>query len=141
VLLHYEHKNENNAENGRIEAALPARRRLLMIGQAGDRTDDAIRGLARAAWALEPDLLLVKDLEGYLRGRAPGEVPRLIVEELRRAGAPASRFEVHGTELAAVRRALDWAEPGDLLVLLVHENRRGVMQLLESARGPASPQH
>ncbi len=133
VLVDYAHNTEALAAIGRIAGALPAARRLLMIGQAGDRTDDAIRGLARAAWALEPDLLLVKELGGYRRGRPPGEVPRLIVEELERAGAPASRYEVHDSELAAVRRALDWARPGDLLVLLVHEDRRGVMELLERA--------
>jgi UDP-N-acetylmuramyl tripeptide synthase len=134
VLIDYAHNRDALAAIGRIAGALPARRRLLMIGQAGDRTDDAIRGLARAAWALEPDLLLVKELGGYLRGRAEGEVPRLIVDELRRAGVPDSRFEVHESELAAVRRAIDWAEPGDLLVLLVHEDRQGVMELLGAQR-------
>ena len=134
VLVDYAHNTEALAAIGRIAAAIPARRRLLMIGQAGDRTDDAIRGLARAAWALEPDLLLVKELGEYRRGRAPGEVPRLIEDELRRAGVPESRYEVHESELAAVRRALAWAEPGDLLVLLVHQDRHEVMRLLEAAR-------
>ena len=134
VLVDYAHNTEAMAAIGRVAAAIPARRRLLLIGQAGDRTDDAIRGLARAAWALEPDLLLVKELGEYRRGRAPGEVPRLLVEELRRIGAPESRYEVHESELAAVRRALAWAEPGDLLVLLVHQDRQGVMRLLQGAR-------
>jgi UDP-N-acetylmuramyl tripeptide synthase len=133
VLVDYAHNTEAMAAIGRMAAAIPARRRLLLIGQAGDRTDDAIRGLARAAWALEPDLLLVKELGEYLRGREPGDVPRLIVDELRRAGVPESRYEVHGSELAAVRRALAWAEPGDLLVLLVHQDRQEVMRLLEGA--------
>ena len=134
VLVDYAHNTEAMAAIGRMAAAIPARRRLLMIGQAGDRTDDAIRGLARAAWALEPDLLLVKELAEYRRGRAPGEVPRLIVDELRRAGVPEGRYEVHDSELAAVRRALAWGRPGDLLVLLVHQDRREVMRLLEGAR-------
>ena len=56
------------------------------------------------------------------------------MDELRRAGVPDSRFEVHESELAAVRRAIDWAEPGDLLVLLVHEDRQGVMELLGAQR-------
>ena len=136
VLVDYAHNREALAAVGRIAAALPARRRLLLIGQAGDRTDDAIRGLARAAWALEPDLLLVKELGGYRRGRAPGEVPGLIVDELRRIGVPAARYEIHESEIAAVRRALDWARPGDLLLLLVHEDRDSVMALLEPASAP-----
>jgi hypothetical protein len=33
--------------------------------------------------------------------------------------------------MAAVREALEWARPGDLLVLAVHEDRRAVVALLD----------
>ena len=37
------------------------------------------------------------------------------------------------TEVEAVERALAWAEPGDLLVLLVHEERSRVLERLREA--------
>ena len=37
------------------------------------------------------------------------------------------------TEVEAAERALAWAEPGDLLVLLVHEERGRVLELLRAA--------
>ena len=136
VLVDYAHNADALAAVSRVAAAIPAQRRLLLLGQAGDRTDDAIRGLTRAAWALAPDLLLIKELAEYRRGREPGEVPRLIVSELERLGAPPSRYEVVPDELSAVRRALEWARRGDLLLLLVHENRAEVMKFLRTRTAP-----
>ena len=47
----------------------------LLLGQAGDRDDEAIRALARTAWVPRPrlpDRIALKDVDGYLRGRASG---------------------------------------------------------------------
>jgi len=41
---------------------LPARRRVLCFGQAGDRPDDLIRKLARSAWAIGLDRVIVPEL-------------------------------------------------------------------------------
>jgi cyanophycin synthetase len=57
-------------------ASLRGDRRLLVgIGVAGDRRDDDIRDVARAVHELAPDRVLVRDLEHYLRGRAPARSP------------------------------------------------------------------
>jgi UDP-N-acetylmuramyl tripeptide synthase len=103
-----------------------------MIGQAGDRDDDAIRELARAAWALHPDRVIVKEMDQYLRGRAPGEVPRLLAEEFLRLGLASEAVSIAKKEIDGARAALDWAEPGDLLVLAVHQERRAVLGLISS---------
>jgi len=92
----------------------------LLLGQAGDREDDAIRALARTAWTARPDRIVLKDLDGYLRGREPGEVPALLHAELLAQGAPADRITVVTDETSGVRALLEWARAGDLLVLPVH---------------------
>jgi cyanophycin synthetase len=76
----------------------------------------------------------VKEMDAYLRGRAPGEVPGLMADELRRAGLPETAISTPGTEIPAVREALGWARPGDLLVLTLHQDRRGVLEMLEGLR-------
>ena len=58
--------------------AIPAKRRVLSFGQAGDRTDDLIRQLARNAWAIGLDKIIVSELEAYWRGREYGDVFALI---------------------------------------------------------------
>ena len=35
-----------------------------------------------------------------------------------------------GPDIARVRKSLEWALPGDLLVLAVHQDRRAVLELL-----------
>jgi len=115
-------------------AALPAERRLVLIGQAGDRTDEAIRELARAALALRPDRVVLKEMERYLRGRRPGEVPGIMADELARLGVPPEAVSRPGSELDAVRDALTWARAGDLLLLTVHQDRPLVLALLERLR-------
>jgi len=129
ILLDYAHNPHGMSALVRVARTLPARRRLVMLGQAGDRGDEAIRELARAAWALEPDRVVVKEMDQYLRGRKPNEVPTLLAEEFLRLGLPQEAISCPGPDLAGVREALAWARPGDLLVLAVHQDRRAVLGL------------
>ena len=86
ILLDFAHNPHGMSALVDVARTLPADRRLVLVGQAGDRNDEAIRALARAAWELQPDHVVVKDMEGYLRGRAPGEVPTLLADEFSRLG-------------------------------------------------------
>jgi cyanophycin synthetase len=131
VLLDFAHNPHGMSALVEVARTIPAKRRLVLVGQAGDRSDQAIRALARAAWELRPDCVLVKDMETYLRGRAPGEVPALLADEFTRVGLPRNAVSRAGPEIAAVQKALEWARPGDLLVLAVHEDRRAVLDLLD----------
>ncbi len=125
-----------------MAAALPAKRRLIVFGQAGDREDEAIREMARMAWKARPDRVIVKELVKYLRGREPGEVPAMIEDELRRLGADAGAVEHADHELEAVEKALAWAREGDLLLLISHEKRTQVLarmaQLVEIGWQPGT---
>ncbi len=106
-----------------LDAAAQARGRGrlgLLLGQAGDRDDDAIGDLARTAWRATPDRVVLKDLDGYLRGRARGDVPALLRAALIGAGARADQLELADDETDGVTRLLAWARPGDLLVMPVH---------------------
>jgi cyanophycin synthetase len=130
ILLDYAHNPHGMAALVGVAQTFPARRRLVMLGQAGDRDDEAIRDLARAAWTLQPDRVVVKEMDQYLRGRALGEVPALLADEFSRLGAPDAAIFRVGPEMDGVREALTWAQPGDLLVLAVHQERRAVLGLL-----------
>ncbi len=135
VLLDYAHNPHGLAALLELAATLPAKRRLLLLGQAGDRDDEAIRDLARTAWRLRPDRVIVKELPTMLRGRRLGEVPAILEDELLRLGARREEVAHAATELEAVRQALDWARPGDLLLLLVHTDREEAMAMLRRSGG------
>ena len=134
IVVDYAHNPHGMHALAEATSAIPARRRLVMLGQAGDRSDAAIRELAAAALELRPDRIIAKEMDQYLRGRAPGEVPGLIVDELRRRGLPPERVTAGGREPEAVREALAWGKPGDLLILALHQDREEVLELFASLR-------
>jgi hypothetical protein len=75
--------------------------------------------------------VVVKEMDEYLRGRPPGEVPALLADEFSRLGLPDQAVSRAGPDIAGVRQSLEWALPGDLLVLAVHQDRRAVLELLK----------
>ncbi|MFP5310142.1 MAG: Mur ligase family protein [Actinomycetes bacterium] len=115
-------------------AALPAQRRLVMIGEAGDRPDDLIARMVGALHAGGADHVVAVDLPSYLRGREPGEVPDLVRRTLLDLGVPPARVETAEDPLAGTRLLLEQLEPGDVALLLVLEQREEVVTLLR-ARG------
>src|SRR5476649_2885105 len=62
----------------------------MLLGHAGNRQDADIEALARVAAQSRPDLVVVKEIPTHLRGRAPGEIPRIIHDALLSAGVPGS---------------------------------------------------
>ncbi len=105
----------------------------VLLGHAGNRKDEDIEALARTAAEFRPDLVVVKENDSQLRGRAPGEVPGLIRRELLRLGLPDAALPMRDTELDAAHYALQWARPGDVLALPLHSAaaRAAVVAMLE----------
>ena len=92
----------------------------LLLGQAGDRSDDDIRALATTAARYRPAHIVLKDIAAYMRGRAPGEVAAVLRGGLSDAGIDASAMEYADDEERGARALLAWGRPGDVLVLPVH---------------------
>ena len=135
VLVDYAHNPDGLRGFLSVATQLRGRGRLgLLLGHAGNRRDSDIAELARVAAEFKPDLIVVKEDEAHLRGRAPGEIPRIIREELLRLGFEASALPVHDNELAAARFALDWARAGDVLALPLHSPsaRAALVSILQS---------
>lgn len=112
----------------------PTGRLGTLLGQAGNRQDSEIEALARVTAQFRPELVVVKENEAHLRGRQPGEIPRLVYAALIGAGLPEASLPVRMSELEAVRCALEWARPGDVLALPVHSTaaRAAVLQMLSA---------
>ena len=111
-------------------------RLALLLGQAGNREDADIDSLAEVAASARPDLVVVKELASYLRGRSGGEIPALLRGALARAGIGRERVADAADEDEAVRMALAWSRPGDVLVLPLHsrDGRAHALALLERLR-------
>jgi cyanophycin synthetase len=122
VLIDYAHNPEGLNGLMTVAARLPRKGRLaVLLGQAGNREDADIELLAATAARFHPDLVVIKEIETYLRGRALGETPALIKAALLRAGVPEAALEICSSEIGAVTRVLKWAQAGDLLVMPLHQ--------------------
>jgi cyanophycin synthetase len=121
VLIDYAHNPDGLQQLLQVARALKPRRLALLLGQAGNRDDAAIRALAHTAAAFSPDRIVIKELPLMLRGRALGDVPWLLEQGLRDAVLPAATVLTHeAEEEAAARTLLAWAQPGDVVVLPIH---------------------
>lgn len=121
VIIDYAHNPDGLRGVLAVARRLAGPGRLLMLlGQAGDRGDADIAALAAVAAQAGPDLVVIKEMAGYLRGRAPGEVPGILRGALQSHGLGAARVLESGSEIDAARAALAAAQPGDVVVLLVH---------------------
>lgn len=118
VLVDFAHNPHAMRALFGIARSLPAKRRILCFGQAGDRTDEQIRELARSAWAIGLDRIVISELAAYARGRAPGEVVGILRDELKRSGAYDEQILYFEKESDSFDAALQWARPGDLVILL-----------------------
>lgn len=131
VLIDFAHNPHGLAAVIDMAERLPARRRALIIGQAGDRRDEDIRDFASAASALEFDRILIKRLDKYRRGRPLREAARILRTQFLAEGYPTSQLAEYQSELGAFKAAMKWAEPGDQVVFLVHEDRDAALALLD----------
>lgn len=137
IFLDYAHNPDGLA--GLLDIAQARRgdgRLALLLGQAGNREDEQIRELAAVAARYAPDLVVVKDIDGFLRGRVAGEVADVIRNELLRLGMNGAALPVRLREADAAREALGWARAGDVLVLPVHslDAKAEVAGLLDTLR-------
>jgi UDP-N-acetylmuramyl tripeptide synthase len=110
----------------------PAQRRLVMLGHAGDRSNADISKLTEVAARLKPDLVVIYELEDYLRGRSAGEIPSLIFEVMTQLGVDKNQVVITSNPVAAAQHALAWAREGDVLLLQTLGDREKVLKLLEA---------
>ncbi|HMA46415.1 MAG TPA: Mur ligase family protein, partial [Frankiaceae bacterium] len=143
VLLAVAQAIARTAAVGGVPAPITA-----IIGTAGDRPDDTLRGLGRIA-AGRAQRLVIKETLDYLRGRSRESV----IGEMRAGAAEGgwhAEIPVFESEVAALRHELDRTEPAqrsgtetgpdagpgvqagppELIVLLCHEQRTEVFELL-----------
>jgi UDP-N-acetylmuramyl tripeptide synthase len=122
VLLDYAHNPDGLRALLAVAESLrgPDGRLLLLLGQAGNRDDAAIRALAHVAAMATPAVIAIKELPDFLRGRAWGEVPSLLDAALRAEGQEATSIRRHEDEMAGARALTTMARAGDVVVLPVH---------------------
>lgn len=106
----------------------------VVSGMPGDRPNEEIEDVARQIAAARPRRIILRELEGYLRGRAEGEIPALLERSMVAAGISAETISRAANECAALERALEGTAPGELIAILPSIEGEDVKTMLD-ARG------
>ncbi|HEX6902947.1 MAG TPA: cyanophycin synthetase [Thermoanaerobaculia bacterium] len=139
VLLDYAHNAHGMAAMARTVRELNVTgRRIGVLAAPGDRRDEDILDIARAA-APAFDFIILRE-DDHLRGRKSGESGELVRRGLLEAGFPAERVSpgIYGEE-EAIQRALETAQPGDLLVIFGDKLERTWKQIVGFGRSDGAP--
>jgi len=106
-------------------------RLCVSIGQAGDRSNDALDALAEAVFAADPEYVLLRKIAGYERGRGTDEVPKRLQSHLVQQGFDHSKTAICIDEVDSLSKAEEWANGKDLVVHLIHIQRKPVQAWLK----------
>lgn len=125
-VLDYAHNPEGAQALGSLLALLQvqkAGRLIVVVGSPGDRLDADIVAFAESIVAMKPDVVMVRELPDHLRGRELGDVPALFRGVVEAAGIAFARVD---DEVDAIDRCAADAQPGDLVAIFPHVDRRRV---------------
>ena len=102
-----------------------------IIGTAGDRPDDTLRGIGRIA-AQRAQRIAVKETRKYLRGRTPSSVVGELLDGVKSGGGVVAEVPVYRTETGALRAEVNGRSSSTprVIVLMCHEERDEVFELL-----------
>jgi cyanophycin synthetase len=107
----------------------PGGRLRLLLGTAGDRTDEILQALSEIASHGADDVVLVEKLS-YLRGRDRAEMLDLL-----RSGLHDRAVAAYADEPAALLAALEAAHAGDVIAVMTHEQRADLDALIRGRGG------
>jgi cyanophycin synthetase len=107
----------------------------VIVGTAGDRPDDTLRGIGKIA-GKRAQRVAIKETTKYLRGRSRESVVGEIMAGIAAAGRSTSDVPVYESETAALRAELalnggsSRSDAPRVIVLMCHEEREEVFALL-----------
>ncbi len=132
ILVDFAHNQHGVTALANMVNHMDAERVVLLMGQAGDRSDKDIHDLTVAGCSMSPDHLMICEMPGYERGREVGEAAGLIREAALGQGMRADAISHHESPTAAAEFALGDARQGDLIILLALTQRDKVLRLVHA---------
>lgn len=132
VIVDFAHNAHSVAAVTSTVGRLSARQKWALFGSAGDRSDDEIAAIASGVCAIEPDHVVIVEVEPYLRGRLLGEVSDIMKRACLQSGMAKSRIHFAESPLAGVKLAIDRMQADDLGMFLVLFERDEVIDFIKS---------
>jgi UDP-N-acetylmuramyl tripeptide synthase len=132
AIVDFAHNAHSVAAVADTVGRMPARQKWALFGSAGDRSDEEIAAIARGVCALQPDYVVIAEVEDYLRGRVLGEVSEIMKQACLQSGLAENRIIFAESPLAGVKLAVSRLQADDLGLFLVLSEREQVIDYLKS---------
>jgi UDP-N-acetylmuramyl tripeptide synthase len=132
AIVDFAHNEHGVAAIVETVGRMPANRKWVLFGSAGDRSDEHIAAIASGVCSIRPDEVVITELEHYLRGREPGEVSHIMKQACLRSGIAEANIHLVANPLAGVAMAVQQMDEGDLGLFLTLSQRDEVIDYLKS---------
>jgi UDP-N-acetylmuramyl tripeptide synthase len=137
VIVDFAHNEHGvNAIVGTV-TRMPAHNKWVLFGSAGDRSDEHMAAIAHGLCSIDPDHVVITELEKYLRGRRLGEVSQIMRKACLNSGMPADRIHLMDSPLDGVKFALEHMAADDLGLFLVLSERSEIIEYLKARQQSA----
>ena len=130
VIVDFAHNVHSMEAMASTLNAMPAQRKFLMLGHAGDRSNAEITALTQSILAIHPDYLMITETPEYLRGRALGEIPEIIANTALQQGLTQSQLGYSDSPTAGAIEVIKRISEGDLVFLMVLSQRQDIDAIL-----------
>lgn len=130
VIVDFAHNVHSMEAMASTLNAMPAKRKFLMLGHAGDRSNAEITALTQSILAINPDFLMITETPEYLRGRALGEIPEIIANTALQQGLTQAQLGYSDSPTAGAIEVIKRISEGDLVFLMVLSQRQDIDAIL-----------
>ena len=130
VIIDFAHNVHSMQAMAVTTSNIKAQRKFLMLSHAGDRTDTEIINLTKTALKMKPDFIVTVEVVKYLRGRAIGEIPQLIVDTALANGIKKENILSFDSPFSGAKYVIEQLQANDLALLMVLSEREEITQLL-----------
>jgi len=130
IIIDFAHNAHSVAAVVDTVNRIPARQKWALFGSAGDRSDDEIAAIATGVCSLNPDHVVIVEVERYLRGREPGEISQILKQACLDSGMTENQLVFADSPLSGAKLALSQMQSDDLGLFLVLSERDEVIQLV-----------
>jgi cyanophycin synthetase len=131
VIIDFAHNEHSVAAVVDTVERMPALQKWALFGSAGDRSDEEIAAIAKGVCSINPDQVVIVEVEQYLRGRAPDEVSEIMKQACLDSGTSESQLGFADSPLSGVKLAVAQMQADDLGLFLVLSERDEVISFLK----------
>jgi UDP-N-acetylmuramoylalanine-D-glutamate ligase len=130
IIVDFAHNAHSVEAVANTVQRMPAQKKWVMFGSAGDRSDEDMVAIARGVCAINPDHVVIIEIEKYLRGREPGEVSEIMKQTCLDNGLCAEQLHLADSPLQGVKLAIAELQSEDLGLFLVLSDRDEIIQYI-----------